>query len=83
MSPLAYIAAGVVLGLLAATPLVLQLRGSTKHLTRGIVAVVFAFALIQGVLLLLHAVAPEGLLPVGVTSILCFIVIVFVESLRP
>lgn len=82
MDTLVYLACGMALGMIAAAPMVVQLRGTTKSLAHGIAAVGFAFLLIQTVLMVMYIVAPQGLASVGVTSVLCFLTVVTYAVLR-
>lgn len=73
---------GVVCGAVASVPLIIQVRGSQKNLGRGVVAVLFAFLVIQAAMLVVHVWRPGLVAPFGVTATLAFLSVTVVGSLR-
>ena len=75
-------ALGLACGIVAAWPMVSLLRRGQKDMVRGFASVIFAFAFIQGALLVLHVVSPQDLVPFGVLGVLAFLALVTVSALR-
>jgi len=74
--------AGCVCGLVAAAPLALLLQGKGDQMGHGIAAVAFAFLLVQGAILAVHAWWPADLLSFGTISVLTFLLVVIVAVAR-
>ena len=73
---------GVVCGIAAATPLLVELRRPEPDLGRGFGSVIAAFAIIQLAMFVVHKLWPALLAPFGVPATLAFLVGVVVGVLR-
>lgn len=74
---LVFVAGGVALGAVAALPILVSLRRrEAGRIGHGVVAVIAAFAIIQGALLALAAMARDAVAPVGISAVLTFVILV-------
>lgn len=76
------LAGGLVCGIVAAAPLLLQLGHPHPSLVRGIVAVLAAFMMIQLSMLGVRVAWPEVFVPFGVTATLTFLTATIIAALR-